>query len=65
MTFTAAVVLSGFTAVAAVALCFGKVVAKSLFGQEDDVAVLVGEYCWGLLPGLWPLVLGLVLMKCV
>ena len=46
-----------------VALCFGSGAAKVLFGQEPDVASLVGQYCWGLLPGMWPLVLGLVLMK--
>ena len=45
------------------ALCFGKQVALHVFRQEQDVAVLVGEFCWGLLPGMWPLVLGLVLMK--
>ena len=43
VTFTSAVVLSGLTAVACLALCFGKPVATFLFGQEEDVAVLVGE----------------------
>ena len=46
-----------------VALCFGSGAAKYLFGQEPEVASLVGQFCWGLLPGMWPLVLGLVLMK--
>lgn len=62
--FTSSVVLSVMSFLLSVALCFGKQVAESpLFGQEEEVAHLVGEYCWGLVPGMWPLVLALVLMK--
>jgi Na+-driven multidrug efflux pump len=46
-----------------VAMCFGQPVAIYAFGQEEDVGRLVGSYCYGLLPGMWPLVLGVVLTK--
>ena len=61
--FTAMWVLTVLTAFASVTLCFGRFAAERLFGQEEDVAVLVGQYCLGLIPGMWPLVLGLVLIK--
>ena len=44
-------------------MCFGRPVAIFAFGQGEDVGALVGTYCYGLLPGMWPLVLGIVLTK--
>jgi len=63
VTLTAAFVLTVATALACVALLFGAPVARAAFGQPDDVAALVGDYCRGLAPGMWPLMMGVVTMK--
>jgi hypothetical protein len=39
-----------------VALMFGRQVALTVFGQEEAVANLMAQYCWGLMPGIWPMV---------
>eukprot|EP00798_Chlamydomonas_sp_ICE-L_P000139 gene139-5507_t len=52
-----------FFLMGAISLSFGKLVAGTLFGQEKVVSNLVGVYCRGLIPGLIPMMLSLVLMK--
>ncbi|KAJ9505928.1 hypothetical protein QJQ45_017041 [Haematococcus lacustris] len=40
-----------------VGLALGSPIARVLLGQGPDIARLVGHFCWGLIPGIVPLVL--------
>lgn len=47
-----------------VGLSAGSTIARTLLGQDEEVAFLVGEFCEGLIPGVWPLVCAVCVCVC-
>lgn len=47
----------------ALGLSMGEHVASLLFGQDAQTSALMGQFCRGLIPGMWPLMWGIVLTK--
>ncbi len=47
----------------ALGLSMGERVASLLFGQDAHTSELMGQFCRGLIPGMWPLMWGIVLTK--
>ncbi|GLI65958.1 hypothetical protein VaNZ11_009639 [Volvox africanus] len=62
-TYTAIVVLSVLCGAMAVGLWYAREVAIFLFLQTPEVAEQVGLFCRWLIPGLWPMMWSVVLMK--
>ncbi|KXZ51860.1 hypothetical protein GPECTOR_11g298 [Gonium pectorale] len=62
-TYAAAAVLSGLCGVMAVGLWYAREVALYLFFQPAEVADQVSVFCRWLIPGLWPMMWSVVLMK--
>ncbi|GIL79039.1 hypothetical protein Vretimale_55 [Volvox reticuliferus] len=62
-TYTAMLVLSVLCGVMAVGLWYAREVALFLFLQTPPVADQVGLFCRWLIPGLWPMMWSVVLMK--
>ncbi|EFJ42410.1 hypothetical protein VOLCADRAFT_97490 [Volvox carteri f. nagariensis] len=62
-TYTAGLVLSALCGVMAVGLWYAREVAVFLFLQPPEVAEQVALFCRWLIPGLWPMMWSVVLMK--
>ncbi|EFJ45163.1 hypothetical protein VOLCADRAFT_106116 [Volvox carteri f. nagariensis] len=60
---TAAVLLTLLVAPLAVGMAMGEFVGRGLFDQDKHTAQLMGRFCNGLIPGMWPLMWGTVLTK--
>lgn len=60
---TAAVLVTCLVVPAAAGLLLAQALACGLLGQDSRAAALVGQFCWRLIPGLWPLMWGVVLTK--
>ncbi|MEW5307134.1 MAG: hypothetical protein WDW36_009549 [Sanguina aurantia] len=61
--FTAFLVLTTLCVPVSVGLASATWTARVFFGQEEDVALLVGKFCAGLIPGMPPVIWTICLMK--
>lgn len=62
-TFTSFVVLTVLCIPATIGLGLAYPVARTILGQDTNISFLIGEFCAGLIPGTWPLMWSVVLMK--
>ncbi|KXZ46433.1 hypothetical protein GPECTOR_43g869 [Gonium pectorale] len=60
---TAAVLTTLLVFPIALGMALGELAGRSLFGQDEHTAALMGRFCDGLIPGMWPLMWGIVLTK--
>eukprot|EP00198_Chlamydomonas_reinhardtii_P010969 XP_001700306.1 predicted protein [Chlamydomonas reinhardtii] len=60
---TAALLVTVLVGPVAVGMSLGGLAASSMFGQDARTSDLMGRFCVGLIPGMWPLMWGIVLTK--